>query len=352
MKLNKTILFGFLFIALGGFVFISDILNPIIRPITYTFLMGSSKGKDIMFFALMGILLILSQIIPRKIDVTKYLKISIVIGSVLLILGNLLEVVFRLQMGIKLNTVFCSMTNTMSSTSILHTHLLKSILGEVITKIMGPFVQSNINTGVGLYSYVPTVGFLIILLIPVLFITLTFANQKRPWPTTILLSFFSSCLIIGAIDGGLWGTPAMVGIIGIWYIYRNGYYLNEFIASILNDNKLLKENEKIPAPYQKDKLSKKRFILKRALPILVIVLMLFLRCGIGIAGAEVDYYTVNIENMSDDIDFGHIPMEKIDNTTYHVTSNYNEMQLLNDLKVPLNNSCEYYTVSWNIFSYF
>ena len=47
MKLNKTILFGFLFIALGGFVFISDILNPIIRPITYTFLMGSSKGKDI-----------------------------------------------------------------------------------------------------------------------------------------------------------------------------------------------------------------------------------------------------------------------------------------------------------------
>ena len=137
----------------------------------------------------MGILLILSQIIPRKIDVTKYLKISIVIGSVLLILGNLLEVVFRLQMGIKLNTVFCSMTNTMSSTSILHTHLLKSILGEVITKIMGPFVQSNINTGVGLYSYVPTVGFLIILLIPVLFITLTFANQKRPWPTAILLSF-------------------------------------------------------------------------------------------------------------------------------------------------------------------
>ena len=69
MKLNKTILFGFLFIALGGFVFISDILNPIIRPITYTFLMGSSKGKDIMFFALMGILLILSQIIPRKIEI-------------------------------------------------------------------------------------------------------------------------------------------------------------------------------------------------------------------------------------------------------------------------------------------
>jgi len=37
--------------------------------------------------------------------------------------------------------------------------------------------------------------------------------------------------------------------------------------------------------------------------------------------------------------------------TYYIEPNYNEMQLLNDLKVPLNNSCEYYTVSWNIYSY-
>ena len=44
-------------------------------------------------------------------------------------------------------------------------------------------------------------------------------------------------------------------------------------------------------------------------------------------------------------------MEKINNTTYHVPSSYNEMELLNDLKVPLNNSCEYYTVSWNAYSY-
>lgn len=140
MKLNKTILVGFIFILLGGVIFATDLLNPIIRPITHLFLMGSSKGKDIMFFGLLGLLLILSQTIPKEIDVTKYLKISIVIGAVLLILGNLLEVVFRLQMGIKLNTIFCAMSNTMSSTSILHTHLLKSILGEVITQIIGPFV--------------------------------------------------------------------------------------------------------------------------------------------------------------------------------------------------------------------
>ena len=41
----------------------------------------------------------------------------------------------------------------------------------------------------------------------------------------------------------------------------------------------------------------------------------------------------------------------LNKTTYHFDPSYNEMELINDLKVPLNNSCEYYTVSWNIFSY-
>ena len=83
--------------------------------------------------------------------------------------------------------------------------------------------------------------------------------------------------------------------------------------------------------------------------------MIILRFTIAFAGAEPDYYTVNIANPTDDIDFGNIPMEKISQnnniTTYHVNPNYNEMELLNDLKVPLNNSCEYYTVSWNAYSY-
>ena len=30
---------------------------------------------------------------------------------------------------------------------------------------------------------------------------------------------------------------------------------------------------------------------------------------------------------------------------------YNEMELINDLKIPLEDSCEYYTVSWNVYSY-
>lgn len=357
MKLNKTIIIGLIFILFGGIIFITDIFNPIIRPITQTFLMGSSKGKDIMFFGLLGLFLIIPQFIKKDIDSTKYLKISMVVGWVLLICGILLEIIFRLQMGIKLNTVFCSMANGMSSTSILHTHLLKSILGAVLTQIIGPFIQSGINTGVGLYSYVPSFGFLVILLVPVLFIALVLAIRNRPWFTSLLLAFFSSCLIIGSIDGGLFGTPALVGILGLYLVYRNGYYLNYIVYFLLGDKKSLKKNEEIQPVYRNRGFKEWRYLLNRFLIWFVVIGIIVLRISVGVAGAETDCYTVEVINPAENIDLGIINAKVIDNTTssnkttYHVDHRYNEMELINDLKVPLRNSCEYYTVSWNIYSY-
>lgn len=359
MKVNKTILIGIIFIFLACLIFITDSLNPIIRPVTYLFLMGSSKGKDIIFFGLLGMFLILSQLFKREIDTTKYLVVSIIIGAVLLISGILLEVIFRIQLGIALNTVFCSMTNGMSSTSILHTHLLKAILGEVLSKIMGPFIQSNINTGVGLYAYVPSFAFLVVLLIPVLFITIVLALQKRPWFTNYLLAFFSSCLLIGIIDGGMFATPSYIGLFGLYLIYRNGYYLNLIMGKLLKDEKLLKQNELIQPVYRNRGFKEARYLFNRFLIWFVVIAVIFLRFTIAFAGAEPDYYTVDIVNPSEDIDLGNMSIEAInyDNNTdlnkitYHFDPNYNEMELINDLKVPLNNSCEYYTVSWNIYSY-
>ena len=321
--------------------------------------MGSSKGKDIIFFGLLGLFLILSQVIEKEIDTTKYLKVSMITGGVLLILGIFLEVLFRLQMGIKLNTVFCSMTNGMSSTSILHTHLIKSILGAVLTQIMGPFIQSDINTGVGLYAYVPSFAFLVILLIPILFVAIVLASQKRPWPTNFLLAFFSSCLIIGIIDGGMFATPSYVGILGLYLIYRNGYYINYAVGTILKDDSLLEENRLNPPVYKNRGFSYKRFVFNRLAIYFFVILVILLRFTVAFAGAEPDYYTVDIVNPSEDIDFGNISVEvinsehdnKTNKTTYHIDPQYNEMKLINDLKVPLDNSCEYYTVSWNIYSY-
>ena len=358
MKLNKTIIIGLICIIFAGVIFLTDMFNPIIRPITYLFLMGSSKGKDIIFFGLLGLFLILSQIIDKNIDTTKYLKISIAVGFASLLMGIILEIIFRLQMGIKLNTIFASMTNSMSTTSILHTHLLKSILGAVITQIIGPFIQSDINTGVGLYQYLPSFSFLVILLIPILFFTLVLACQKRPWFTNFLLAFFSSCLIIGIIDGGMFATPSYVGILGLYLVYRNGFYLNIIIRKIFNDQTLLNKNENIQPVYRNRGFSEIRYLFNRFGIYFLVIFVIFLRFTVAFAGAETDYYTVDIINPTGEIDLGNISTEVINynnstpnKITYHINPEYNEMKLLNDLMIPLNNSCEYYTVSWNAYSY-
>ena len=362
MKLNKIILAGIIFIFLSGIIFLTDILNPIIRPATYYFLMGSSKGKDILFFGLFGLFLILSQystIFKKDIDCAKYLKLSIIVGSILLASGIALEIIFRLHMGIGWNTIFAIMTNKMTTTSILHTHHLKAILGAIITNILGPVTQSGINTGVGLYSYLPQISYIVVLIIPVLTVLLILSMQKRSWLTTFFLSFFSSCLIIGAIDGGLFGTPAIVGICGLYLIYRNGLYIERGFGLILNSASLLDESDKVQPPYKFKNMTQSRFLFNRFIPYLIVILIIILRFTVAIAGAECDHYTLEVVNHTDEIYLGNITVESVEHENYtgqnkpvfHIESSYNEMELLHDLRSPLNNSCEYYTLSWNIFSY-
>jgi len=346
MKINKNILVAILFIIIGMILFISDILNPVIHPITHLFLMGSSKGKDIIFFILMGLFLISTQILKKyDIDSNKYLKIGVILGSATLICGILLEIIFRFQNGIALNTVFMSVENGISSTSILHTHILKSIFGEVITNLLGSNIQSSINTGIGIYAYIPNVAKLVILLLPLLFIILILAIQKRSVPQTVLVSFFSACLLIGSLDGGLFSTPAMLGIFGLFLVYRNGYYIDEIFKIENNTQPKYEVNE-----------NEILFIIKRYLPYIVIGFILFLRLTVGFFGTDCDYYTLDVIHPTEEINLTDLDVKNIsvneNKTTYTINSKYNEMELLNDLKTKLNNRCKYYTLSWNTISYF
>ncbi len=354
MKINKTILVGILFIIIAGVLFISNILNPIIHPITHLFLMGSSKGKDILFFGLMGVFLISTQLFKGlDIDADKYLKITIILGSITLILGILLEVYFRWQMGISLNTIFMVMGKSISSTSILHTHLLKSIFGEVITNLIGPFIGNEINTGVGLYQYLPDFSKLIIIMLPATGITLLLAIRNKRFVQTFLLSFFGCCLLIGILDGGLFSTPAITGICGIFLIQRNGKCIEQIVDYIIKREKICDECKIIP-PF-KNKSNLIMVLMKRYLPYIAAALIIILRFTIAVIGANTEYYEVDVMNPSDNIELNNFPIENVthdgNKTTYIINSNYNEMELLNDLKGPLNKKCDYYTVSWNTFSY-
>lgn len=182
MNYNKYIIAGIILILFSVILFLTNTLNIIVRPITHIFLMGSSQGKDILFFGLIGIFLILSQLYKSRFIIkhlkfinietqNKYLKIAIILAILILILGIILEIVMRYYLNIKMNTIFVSMNPTMASTSILHSHIYKSVFGTIITSLIGIFIPMGINTGSSLYQYIPNITNYIILLIPICYNT-------------------------------------------------------------------------------------------------------------------------------------------------------------------------------------
>lgn len=123
----------------------------------------------------------------------------------------------------------------------------------------------------------------------------------------------------------------------------------------LKNKKILNDSKK-EYPYYKDAgLSEVKFHLHRLLPYIIAILFITLRISIAIFGANDEYYTLEVVNPADNIELNDFPVESIhhseNKTVYTLDSNYNELNLIKDLKIPLNNKCDYYTISWNIYSY-
>lgn len=357
MKINKIILSGIILILFGGLLFISDVLTPFIRPITYLFLMGSSKGKDILFFTLFGLFLILSQIYKIKsfkFKANNFLLISIIIAFIILTIAILLEVYLRLKLGININTIFVNINPSFSTTSILHTHLPKSIIGKILTTTINPLIGSNINTGVSLYSYVSSFSIPLLVLIVLLFFTEILALQKKKTSMIVLLSFFEILLFIGCFDGGIMGTPGALGLFGCIWIYIDEKNILLFGKELKDKKNPIKALKSYIEKYERNKPMKDK--LKRYSPYIIGLIIILLRLSISILGANPEFYEVNIFNPADNVNLtNQYPIEYIDisdnKITYHMDSYLNEHDLTNNLHKSLNNSCDYYTVSWNFYSY-
>ncbi len=361
MKINKIILVGILLILFSILIFISDIFTPFIRPITYTFLMGSSKGKDILFFSLFGIFLILSQIINLKnckLSNT-YLKIAIYLFGLLFTITLILEIYLRIILGLDIFTIFVSIKPDFATTSLLHSHLLKSILGQLLSLTMGSLIDSGINTASSLYTYIQPFAIFLTILIIVTITFLILSLSKRPYPTTIVLCFAATITLIGCLDGGLFGVPVMLGYFILIAIYRNGYYLNYYIAKLRNDSKLLDFAKKHTPHYKiNDDSLNIRFIINTGIPYFIGAFIVFLRLSLCFLGANPEYYEIDIINPDNNITLDEYPIEKVthltNKTVYYINNDdgKNENELTVNLSSSLNNSCDYFTVSWNIYSYF
>ncbi len=337
IKKNKISIIGFPLIILSIFLIISNSLTQYIRPITSIFLMGSSKGKDIIFFGIFGSLLLLSPLFSNKIlknievfnlknwKSHDFLKISLVLTLIMYLLGIILEISLRLKYNVPINTTFISMDGTnINTSSIIHSHLFKSVIGELITKIID--IPSGIHIGTSLLTYTPIFAYSIFLALPLIYIANLFAIHDRHHIIKILLSFSLSLIFISLFDGGILSRPGLIGL---------------FITiMILNWNN-----------------SKK--IISIILPLITMISLIAFGVIISLSFGTNTYYDIYLLNpdsninITDSID----NLEEISNESDYLvlrinsSLDYNEMDLTDSLTKKLNGKCDGFFITVNTISY-
>ena len=385
MKINYYRIFGLIMIIIGIVLFFPTPLEYIIRPITQPILMGSSKGKDILFFVLFGITLLLSTICDNDKIYSKisslnnkklknhnfYLKISIILFLIISILGLILEIYLRYSLGTGLNTIFVATTPNLTTTSILHSHLYKSIFGTILG-ILLTNIPAGIHTGSSLAIYTPKIATYLFVLIPILYILMISALQKREAFSRVILAFAISIGIIGIIDGGFFATPTIGGFYGLLIILLDEYVLDNLTKLSEDDNSKQSKGEKAKEEfikflnYIKLSIHNLKYIFKFSTeeakdfwqfwgPHIILALLIILRFTIAIYGANDECYELDIYNGNEDIEL--IPYHTLNITEHqnktivYISNEYNEMELLNNLGQNLQGKCDSYTLSWNFHSY-
>lgn len=342
--------------------------------------MGSSKGKDILFFGIFGLFLILTQIIEYnklkensiinkiinfriinkflnifKLKNKSYLKFSIILFLSGGIFGLVLEIFMRHYLGIGPFTIFVAMNPEPTTTSLLHSHIYKSAIGNIISSTL-TIVPSGIHTGDSLSIYTPKIANIIIIILPLLFLSLFMSLKNRLGPSRLILTFAAAIGLIGLIDGGLFSIPYIIGIYGMLFVYFEEDPINFYLGKIFRSRYLLDKSKDGVAIIKKNKVISKTTFL-RIIPYAFLLLIIILRISLAILGTNAEYYEVDIMNPATDIDLNNsysvISIEKkINKTTIDISPKYNEMELLNNLTKSLKNKSSSYSMTWNFFSYF
>ncbi|MGL4668977.1 MAG: hypothetical protein ACRCVG_00060 [Methanobacteriaceae archaeon] len=374
-KSNALAILGIIFIIMAILILFNNVIANLIRPITELFLMGSSKGKDLLFFTAMGFLLIITNTKYFKSQSfwnlgsykdysqsnnQKYLKITLILLTISLLFALILEIVMRANLPIGQLTTFVVINPETTTTSILHTHIFKSVSSNFVSDIINILssnsfsssiytssinsITTNINTGNSLYYYIPKIANIFIVLYPITAIFGLLSLKNRTVPSRLILIFTMVCGLIGLLDGGLFAVPTIIGLFGLLYIYFNAYWFNYYLLYLVNyinynspiafnrkNKKFNKDNEdnksnisinsneskyNIDYRYMEHRYNKRYIIkklseklthrwnynkVKKIFPLVFLILIIVLRISIGIMGTNVDYYEITILEPVNDV---------------------------------------------------
>jgi hypothetical protein len=362
VKNCKYLFLGLIFLFVSLVLMFTDFLDHFLRPIIWLLLMGSSKGKDIIFFGLIGLFFILlwafsSRIknFPKSKDF--YLKMSLFLTLISVVIALSSEIIIRLHLGVNIFTVFTIPSPNFTTTSLLHSHVFKSVFGNLAGSIV-PNNLHGIHTAKPIMEYLPWISNLILIILPVLFFTLFLSLKNRLLPSRLLLIFSSALTLIGIVDGNLFANPTIIGIYGLLIVFCDENYLDYLFGAIFKNKKILdcfyirREEYRL-----KRKKSAFKAYFKRALPHLILVLLMLSHIGLSIIGTNQEYYEAdligadinNLNSSLTDISVKSISYED-NKVKILINPDYNDEYLLNNLANDLSNKCKAFSLSWNVYS--
>lgn len=331
--LNRITVIGIILILLGILIYKVEFLYAATTSLFYPLLLGSSEGKAVLLLVSMGSLLLLNAFLNSgKItgrlasmdiwDSKRYLKYTIIIILFTFAVGILIEIWLRYYFGVSLFTVFVSLNPDVSSTSIIHSHIFKSALGSILNNL-GAVVPSNIHTGDSLFKYVSPLAYLIVLTLPLAYITSLISMDKRMDHYKLIIAFAASLTIIGMMDGGLFSNPAIIGFAGLIGMY----YIEE--------------------PFSMKNLRK---------PAIIVLILILAGLSFEIAGSNPDYHQITIINQTEPIDwsgYNILSTKNINNSTViQIKSIQNDRETLLNLFQTLKGKADGFFITWNFYSYF
>lgn len=304
--------------------------------ITWPLLSGSSEGKAVLLFVLIGSLLFFNSLIPRigfleplnnKIssyspDGRKLLKWTLILVVVTYILGIMIELMIRAKYGVSPFTIFVSLNPSPTTTSPMHSHVFKAFFGHLVSN-MGGLVPSHIHTGSSLYQEVIPWAYFIVISLPIAYLTGLFSLNGRRDSQKIIMAFALALVLISMIDGGLYSQPAMIGLILLILLY--------FVRRPVNIRGIV-------------------------VPVALIVLLLGSWIGFEVVGTNTSYHEIKVINEKESADLSSYNVQSLEKegnvTVIRIITSGSDKETLESLFETYGGKADSFFITWNFFSYF
>jgi|GEM_PF-303791 len=329
-RIDIRLIIGLLFIILAGIIFVTDFLDGFVTNILWPLLEGSSEGKTVIFLGLIGLIIILDAI-NDKLNITArfykkdnnyqhYLLACIIILIVAALLGLVTELYIRHSLGISPFTILTAMNPYPSTSSPMHSHAYKSVLGIISYYI----VPVHMNTGISILQFVQPYVYIIIPVWIVSFILGVLSLNKMRLFNKVICIVALVLALIGITDGGIYSHPFLIGI---------GFLLLMYFTN-------------------NQRLHIKHFIK----PVVIMGYILLVAMIIEVGGSNQDVHTLTVINQTTDVDMSMYNVTDVvvngDMTTYTLNTTMADKELITSIFEKFYGKCDATFMSWNFYSYF